>query len=259
MGNLLEGKIAIITGGGSGQGLAASRIFSNEGAKVVIAEWKEETGKTAETEIRVAGGDATFIKTDVSSESDVKAMVDKTLEIYGVIDILFNNAGIGYSYNKTHKMADLVDTPLDDWNRILAINLNGMFLCSKYVLPVMRKNGKGNIVNNSSMNALVGESGADAYTAAKGAIVALTRVMAKDNAQYGIRVNCTCPGGTDTPMISGALETIPGLRKHLESGIPLGRLAQPEDIANVALFLSSDLSAYMTGVVIPVDGGWYAI
>jgi NAD(P)-dependent dehydrogenase (short-subunit alcohol dehydrogenase family) len=259
MGNLLEGKVAIITGGGSGQGLAASKIFSSEGAKVVIAEWREDTGKAAEAEVKSLGGDALFVKTDVSSEDDVKAMVEKALEVYGTIDILFNNAGIGYSYNKTHKMADLVDTPLDDWNRILAINLNGMFLCSKYVLPVMRKSGKGVIVNNSSMNALVGESGADAYTAAKGAIASLTRVMAKDNAQYGIRVNCTCPGGTDTPMIQEALETIPGLKEHLESGIPLGRLAKPEDIANVALFLASDLSAYMTGVVIPVDGGWYAV
>jgi NAD(P)-dependent dehydrogenase (short-subunit alcohol dehydrogenase family) len=255
----LEGKIAIITGGGSGQGKAAVKIFAEEGAKVVIAEWNEVTGQEVEKEIKGLGHDVTFIKTDVSSEESVKDMVQKTMAVYGTIDILFNNAGIGYSYNATHKMADVVETPLDDWNRILAINLNGMFLCSKYVLPIMREKKKGNIINNSSMNALVGESGADAYTAAKGGIVALTRVMAKDNAQYGIRVNCTCPGGVDTPMIAPALESIDGLREHLESGIPLKRLAKPEDIAYAALYFASDESSYLTGIILPVDGGWYAV
>ncbi|GHU65830.1 short-chain dehydrogenase [Clostridia bacterium] len=255
----LKGRVAIITGGGSGQGLAAARLFTAEGAKAIIAEWREDTGLEAENELRSIGRNVTFIKTDVSSEKDVQAMVAKTVELYGTIDILFNNAGIGYSYNAQYKMADIVDTPLDDWNRIIAINLNGMFLCSKYVLPVMRAKKSGNIINNSSMNALVGESGADAYTAAKGGIVSLTRVMAKDNARYGIRVNCTCPGGVITPMIAEALETNPGLREHLEAGIPLGKLARAEDVANAALFFASDESSHLTGTILPVDGGWYAI
>lgn len=255
----LDDRIAIITGGGSGQGKAAVEIFCREGAKVVIAEWNEQTGSQVEQELKDAGYEALFVKTDVSDEESVKAMVQATMDAYGRIDILFNNAGIGYSFTDTYKMADLVETSLADWNAIMAINLNGMFLCSKYVLPIMREQGSGNIVNNSSMNALVGESGADAYTAAKGGIVALTRVMAKDNAQYGIRVNCTCPGGVDTPMIAPALDANPGLREHLSAGIPLKRLAKPEDIANVALFLASDDSAYMTGAILPVDGGWYAV
>lgn len=255
----LSGKVAIITGGGSGQGKAAVKIFAEEGAKVVIAEWNETTGADTEKSMNALGFDTLFIKTDVSSEESVKEMVEKTVKAYGTVDILFNNAGIGYSYNSTHKMANLVDTPLDDWNRIMAINLNGVFLCSKHVLPIMRENKSGKIINNSSMNALVGESGADAYTAAKGGIVALTRVMAKDNAPFGIRVNCTCPGGVDTPMIAPALESIAGLKEHLEAGIPLKRLAKPEDIAYAALYFASDESSYLTGVILPVDGGWYAI
>lgn len=255
----LNGKVAIITGGGSGQGKAAVRIFAEEGAKVVIAEWNEATGAETEKTMKDNGYDTLFIKTDVSSEESVKEMVRKTVETYGTVDILFNNAGIGYSYSSIYKMADIVDTPLNDWNKILGINLNGVFLCSKHVLPIMREKKGGNIINNSSMNALVGESGADAYTAAKGGIVALTRVMAKDNAPYGIRVNCTCPGGVDTPMIAPALENIEGLKEHLESGIPLKRLAKPEDIAYAALYFASDESSYLTGVILPVDGGWYAI
>ena len=255
----LENKVAIITGGGSGQGKAAAEIFASEGAKIVIADWNAANGKKVENDLRESGYDVLFVETDVSSEGSVKNMVDITLEAYGTVDVLFNNAGIGYSENSRYKMADLVETPLADWNGILSINLNGVYLCSKYVLPVMREKNSGSIVNNSSMNALVGESGADAYTATKGGIVALTRVMAKDNAKYGIRVNCTCPGGVDTPMIAGALESIEGLREHLESGIPLGRLARPEDIAYAALFLASDEASYITGVILPVDGGWYAI
>lgn len=255
----LSGKVAIVTGGGSGQGKAAVKLFAQEGAKVVIAEWVEETGAATEKEFKDLGLDVTFIKTDVSSEESVKNMFDKTVEKYGTVDVLFNNAGIGYSYNATHKMADLVETPLDDWNRIMAINLNGCYLCTKYALLIMREKKSGTIVNNSSMNAIVAESGADAYTAAKGGIVALTRVNSKDNAKYGIRVNCICPGGIDTPMIREALDSIPGLREGLSDKVPLGRIGRPEDIAYAALFLACDESAYITGHILPVDGGWYAL
>lgn len=255
----LNKKVAIITGGGSGQGKAACKLFAQEGAKVIIAEWNDKTGTETEEELKNLGLEVTFIKTDVSNEESVKNMVQHTLDKYGKIDILFNNAGIGYSFSNRYKMADLVDTSLEDWNSILGINLNGMFLCSKYILPIMRNQKNGNIVNNSSMNALVGESGADAYTAAKGGMVALTRVMAKDNASYGIRVNCICPGGIDTPMIAPALDAIPNLREHLASNIPLQRLGLPDDIAYAALYLACDESSYLTGVILPVDGGWYAI
>lgn len=251
----LEGKVAIITGGGSGQGKAAAELFATEGAKVVIAEWRDDTGQATEKELKDKGLEVTFIKTDVSNEDSVKAMVEGTVAKYGTVDVLFNNAGIGYSYTDTHKMADVVDTPLDDWNRIMAINLNGMFLCSKYVLPIMREKKSGSIVNNSSMNALVGESGADAYTAAKGGISSLTRVMAKDNGPLGIRVNCTCPGGVDTPMIAPALVD-PVYREHIAGSVPLKRLGLPMDIAYAALYLASDESSFVTGIMLPVDGGF---
>lgn len=259
MGDRLSGKVAVITGAGSGQGRAATEIFAHEGARVVLADWDERNGRMAEKEMLDMGYDVLFIRTDVSDEKSVETMVEKSLEKYGRIDILFNNAGVGYSSRDRFYMGDLVDTPLQDWNAANAINMNGCFLCSKYILPVMRKQKGGAIVNNSSMNGLVGESGADSYTAAKGAIIALTRVMAKDNARYGIRVNCTCPGGIETPMIQPALDADPALREHLSAGVPLGRLGKPHEVAYAALFLASDEASYITGAVLPVDGGWYAV
>ena len=259
MAGRLEGKTAVITGAGSGQGRAAVEIFAREGARVVIAEWNAETGKETERQMLEKGYDVLFVQTDVSNEESVAGMVCKALEKYGRIDVLFNNAGVGYSSRSRYYMGDLVDTPLKDWNEANAINLNGCFLCCKHVLPVMRKQRRGAIVNNSSMNGLVGETGADSYTAAKGGIIALTRVIAKDNAQYGIRVNCTCPGGIETPMIQPALDADPTLRDHLSAGVPLGRLGKPEEVAYAALFLASDEASYITGAILPVDGGWFAV
>ncbi len=259
MSGRLNEKVAVITGAGSGQGKSAVEIFAKEGARVIIAEWVDSAGKETERQMLAKGYDVTFIQTDVSDEDSVKNMVSKTLEKYGRIDILFNNAGVGYSSKNRFYMGDLVDTPLKDWNEANAINLNGCFICCKHVLPVMREQQSGSIVNNSSMNGLVGESGADSYTAAKGGIVALTRVMAKDNAKYNIRVNCTCPGGIETPMIQPALDADPTLREHLSAGVPLKRLGQPEEVAYAALFFASDEASYITGAILPVDGGWYAV
>ena len=168
MAGRLDGKVAVITGAGSGQGKAAVEIFAREGARVVIAEWNTQTGGETERQMREKGYDVIFVQTDVSDETSVTAMVAKALETYGRIDVLFNNAGVGYSSRNRYYMGDLVDTPLKDWNEANAINLNGCFLCGKHVLPVMRRQMSGAIVNNSSMNGLVGETGADSYTAAKG-------------------------------------------------------------------------------------------
>lgn len=252
----LDGKVAIITGAGSGQGKAAARIFAEEGAKVVIAEWGETQGKEVEEELISNGYEATFIKTDVSSEEAVKSMIQKTMDKYGKINVLFNNAGIGYSASSKYKMASLLETDLKDWNAILGINLNSVYLCSKYVLPIMIQQKGGSIVNNSSLNGLIGEPGADAYTATKGGIIALTRVMAVDYGKYGIRVNCICPGAIDTPMIAPALE-LPGVLERFQDS-PLGRVGRPEEIAYAALFLASDEASYVTGLIMPVDGGWSA-
>ncbi|MDR7238095.1 SDR family NAD(P)-dependent oxidoreductase [Neobacillus drentensis] len=253
----LENKVAIITGAGSGQGRASAKLFAKEGAKVIIAEWNEENGKKVEQEINDAGYEALFIRTNIAEEENVLELVNEVMDRYGKIDILFNNAAIGFSARSKYKMAPLLETPLEDWNNILGINLNGTYLMSKHILPIMINQKSGNVVNNSSLNGLLGVTGADAYSAAKGGIIALTRVMAVDYGKYNIRVNCICPGAIDTPMISEVLDD-PEIAKNYEAG-PLGRVGKPEEIANAALFLSSDESSYITGLIMPVDGGWSAI
>jgi len=193
----------------------------------------------------------------VSREKDVAEMIRAAVDEFGTLDVLFNNAGVGYSAADRLTMASVVDTPEEDWDTILAINLKGAAMGCKHAIPVMVENGSGAIVNNASINALVALSGADAYTAAKGGIVALTRVLAVDWVAKGVRVNCICPGGVDTPMIAPAIADEQVLGFTQES-TPLGRLARPEEIARVALFLASDEASYMNGAIVPVDGGWTA-
>ena len=252
----LKDKVAIITGAGSGQGKASAELFVREGAKVVVADWNETAGQQVAQGLQASGYEAMFVRTDVSDETEVAALVEQVMRRYGRIDVLFNNAGIGYSSTSRYKMAPLLETPLKDWDAILGINLNGVYLVSKHVLPVMIQQRKGSIINNASLNGLLGVSGADAYTAAKGGVVALTRVMAVDYGKYNIRVNCICPGAIDTPMIADVLK-IPEAREKYAS-TPLGRIGRPEEVAYAALFLASDESSYITGLIMPVDGGWSA-
>ncbi|WP_078427823.1 SDR family NAD(P)-dependent oxidoreductase [Alkalihalobacterium alkalinitrilicum] len=250
----LKGKVAIITGGGSGQGRAAAELFAQEGAKVVVAEWNEAAGSEAVQEIKAQGRDALFIKLDVSKEDEVRAMVDQVVDHYGTIDILFNNAGIGYSARSKFKMEPVLETPLEDWNAILNINLTGVFLVSKYVLPIMIKQNSGNIINNSSLAGLKGGEVVCAYTVAKTGVTALTRVMSLSYGKNNIRVNCICPGAIDTPMMA---DHIDGMKERSSELWPLARVGVPKDIAQAALFLASDESSYITGVMLPVDGGWH--
>lgn len=253
----LKDKVAIITGAGAGQGRAAARLFAREGAKVVIAEWKEELGRQVESEVRAAGHEAMFVETDVSREEDIVAMVQAAVKRFGKVDVLFNNAAIGYGAG--FKIGSILDTPLADWNGILGINLNGVYLASRHVVPLMIQQKSGSIVNNSSMNALIGNIGtSDAYTAAKGGIVSLTRSMAADYGKFNIRVNCICPGPIDTPMLAPAL-VIPEKVKHYQEKTLLGRVGTAEEVAYVALFLASDEASYVTGAILPVDGGWTAV
>lgn len=253
----LEGKVAIVTGGGSGQGRSTAQLFAREGAAVGVADWhKDQAEEVAET-IRSLGGRALPLHVDVSRETDVLGMVKTVREHFGRLDILFNNAGIGFSAGDRFTMASVVDTPEEDWDAILAINLKGVALGCKHAIPVMVKQGGGVIVNNASINALVAMPGADAYTAAKGGIVALTRVLANDWGPKGIRVNCICPGGVDTPMVAPVLKD-PQVLAAMKGNCPLGRIADPEEIAKVALFLASEDSSYVNGVILPVDGGWTA-
>lgn len=253
----LAGRVAVVTGGGSGQGKATCRLFAQEGASVVVADWNYESAQEVAASIADAGGRAVAVHVDVSREEDVMKMVDMTLKKFGRLDILFNNAGIGFSATHRYKMASIVDTPEEDWDAILAINLKGVAMCCKHTIPIMVRQGRGSIINNASINALVAMPGADAYTAAKGGVVALTRVLANDWGPKGVRVNCICPGPVDTPMIAPVLKD-PQVREILETNCPLGRVASPDEIARVALFLASDDASYVNGVILPVDGGWTA-
>jgi len=258
MNQLLTDKVAVVTGGGKGQGRSSALLFAEEGASVVIADWDVPSAETTAAEIVAAGGRAVPIKVDVSSEEDVKRMIGAALDSYGRLDILFNNAAIGYSARSRFFMGKLVDTPVSDWDSILGINLRGVALGCKHGIPVMLKQGGGVILNNSSMNALIAIPGADAYTAAKGGIVALTRVLADVYGPSGIRVNCICPGAIDTPMTAEAFANPKGPLEYRKANTPLRRIGQPEEIAQVALFLVSDRSSFVTGVILPVDGGYTA-
>ncbi|MFG6147800.1 SDR family NAD(P)-dependent oxidoreductase [Halobacillus sp. B23F22_1] len=253
----LKDKVAIITGAGSGQGKEAAKLFAAQGARVIIAEWKEEHGKNVEQEIGEEGNNATFIQTDISNEENVKKLVEQVVHEEQRIDILFNNAGVGFSSRSKYQMASVLETPLEDWNQILSINLNGTYLMCKHILPIMIEQQSGSIVNNSSLNGILGVTGADAYTASKGGVVALSRVMAVDYGKHNIRVNCICPGAIDTPMIREVLDD-PKIAKNYEAG-PLGRVGKPEEVAQAALFLVSEEASYITGLVMPVDGGWSAV
>jgi len=248
----LTGKVAIVTGGASGQGKSASELFAAHGASVVVADIDEAGAKAVADRIGGLG-----LGVDVSKEADIRHMVAAAEERYGGLDILFNNAGIGYSASSRHKMANVVETPDEAWDSILAINLKSVGLGCKHAIPAMEKRGGGSIINNASINALAGVSGADAYTAAKGGIVALTRVLAVDWGPKNIRVNCVCPGPVATPMIGGMLESA-DFRELMRQSVPLERVADPQEIAAVAVFLATPAASFVNGAIIPVDGGWSA-
>jgi NAD(P)-dependent dehydrogenase (short-subunit alcohol dehydrogenase family) len=197
------------------------------------------------------------VRTDVSREEDVAAMVERTIARWGRVDVLFNNAGVGYGAG--FKLGSILETPLADWNGMLGVNLNGAYLCSRHVVPHMLRQKAGSIVHNASMNGLVGNPGtSDAYTAAKGGIIALTRTMAAEYGRQNVRVNCICPGPIDTPMLAPALRNPEKARRYEEKTL-LGRVGTAQEVANVALFLASDEASYVTGVIMPVDGGWTAV
>ena len=243
-----QGKVVLVTGGGSGQGAETCRLFAAEGADVAVADWNGDAARAVADEI---GGRAIVV--DVSREAEVKQMVESAAQPAGRLDILVNNAGVGYSESGRFKMAGVVDTPEEAWDAILAINLKGVAMGCKHALPIMAAQGGGAIVNIASINALVAMPGADAYTASKGGIVALTRVLARDWAPKGIRVNCICPGAIRTGMthhIKEEHKTIFAKRR-----VPLRRYADPEEVAHGTLNFVLPASSYMNGAVLPVDAG----
>jgi NAD(P)-dependent dehydrogenase (short-subunit alcohol dehydrogenase family) len=247
----LQNRVALITGAGSGIGRASAVLFAQEGAKVVVADFVRQSGLETVAMIKKNGGEAVFVEADVSKVMDAERMVNTAVETYGKLDILFNNAGINLEKTVT-------ETSEEEWDRVLNINLKGVFLCSKYAIPEMIRNGGGVIINTASIRGLVGQYHESAYCASKGGIVLLTKAMAIDYGPSNIRVNCICPGVIETPMHLAFLATLADPKREEQEmlkKIPLGRMGQPEDVAKVALFLASDESAYLTGLTIPVDGG----
>jgi NAD(P)-dependent dehydrogenase (short-subunit alcohol dehydrogenase family) len=244
----LQGKVAVITGAGSGIGREAARLFAREGAKVVIAELQEEAGRDAERELRAAGGEALFVHTDATSEKSAESAMRAAIEAFGRIDVLYNNAGA--SRNEDGPVAS---TPLAELRFALDVNVVTTWLCSHYAIPEIAKNGGGSIINVASVGALIGLKNRSGYCAAKGAVASLTRAMAVDCAAQKIRVNAIAPTFTLTERVTALMKSVPSDTRGVGGNL-LGP-AKPLDIAYVALYLASDESRVTTGQVIPVDSG----
>jgi NAD(P)-dependent dehydrogenase (short-subunit alcohol dehydrogenase family) len=243
------GKVVLVTGGSYGIGRAAAIGFAQRGAKVIIADRDLSRGEETLQLVKDAGGDAIFVKADVSLEPDVKALVEKAVQTYGRLDCAFNNAGIHKQFVST------VDFQDADWEEMIHVNLKSVWLCMKYEIPQMLKQGKGAIVNTSSAAGLVGAPSNPAYPASKHGVVGITKSTALEFARKGIRVNCVCPGPTRTGMNEELTATNPEIVKMMDQKVPMGRIGEPEEVAAAAIFLLSDEASYITGHALPVDGG----
>ena len=254
MAKQFEGKVVLVTGGAHGIGRATAIRFAEAGASVVVCDVQEDKGQETVSLIEGAGGRALFVRCNVTSAADCEAAVNKTVETFGGIDVLFNNAGIT-------RRANVVGTTEEEWDAVMAVNIKSMFLMSKYAVPQLIKRGGGAIVNTSSGWGLVGGANAVSYCASKGAVVLLTKAMACDHGKDNIRVNCVCPGDTDTPMLRNEAKQL-GLEEEAlvnEGRLrPLGRVGQPEEIADAVLYLASDASSFVSGTSLVVDGGGLA-
>lgn len=249
----LKDKVAVITGGGQGIGEEIGLTFGKEGAKIVLADINAETGKEAVKKLEEQGIEVLFVKTDVSKEDNVTNLINTAVRHFGGLDIMVNNAAV-----VLRKSAE--ETTFEEWQRVLGVNLNGAFLCSKYSVPEMRKRGGGAIVNIASWHADKTITRLAAYAASKGAMTALTRQMALDCGQDNIRVNAVLPSTVDTPMFKETINALPNPEQVWEETMayqPLGRVGTVEDIANAALFLASDEASYVSGHSLRVDGGTY--
>jgi len=246
----LENKVAVITGGGSGMGRASALLFAAEGAKVAVVDLDERGAAETVSEITAAGGQAAAIRADVSKEKDAENMIAAAEKRFGTPTIIFNNAGIEGESAYIAKMTE------EAFDHVIAINLRGVFLGMKYVLPGMMKVGGGSIVNQASIAGMIGVRGGVAYSAAKAGVIAMTRVAALEYARYNIRVNCICPGGIETAMAKRIRKGAAPDPKAVSRISVLNRMGQPEEIAKMALFLASDDSSFATGAPFVVDGGW---
>lgn len=246
----LANKVALITGAGSGIGRESALLFAREGAQVVVCDLNEAGGKEVVTAIANAGGQATFVKADVSKAAEAKAMIDAAESTYGKLNVLFNNAGIFHNAD-----GSVLDTEEDVWDLTMNVNLKGVFLGCKYGIPALLRAGGGSIINTASFVAVMGAATSQvAYTASKGGVLSLTREISVEFARQNIRVNALCPGPVETPLLA-ELMSDPARRQRRMVHIPPGRLAQATEIAQAALFLASDESSFVNGSTFLVDGG----
>jgi len=248
----LQGKVAIVTGGTSGIGKDTAVLFAKAGAKVVVAGRREVEGKETVDRIRAAAGDGFFVKTDVAQAADIQALVKKTVEKYGRVDIAFNNAGIEGA------ASPITEQPEEDWDRTININLKGVWLCLKYEIQQMLKQGSGGaIVNMASVAGLIGAAGLATYCASKHGVLGLTKSAALETATSGIRINAVCPAVIETAMAE-RLFGAPDVQKHMRGQHPIGRFGRPMEIAEAVLWMCSERASFMTGQSLVMDGGFMA-
>lgn len=249
MAGLVEGKIALVTGGGSGIGRATALTFAREGAKVVVADVVVDGGEETVRLIKAAGGEALFVKADMAKAAEVEAMVQKAVATYGRLDCAHNNAGIEGATGRT------ADYREEDWDRVISINLTGVWFCLKYEIAQMLKQGGGAIVNTASDAGLLGVPQMPAYVASKHGVVGLTKTAALEYAKSGIRVNAVCPGVIKTPMVDRITGQRAGRAERMAAAEPVGRMGKPEEIAEAVVWLCSEAASFVTGLSMPVDGG----
>jgi NAD(P)-dependent dehydrogenase (short-subunit alcohol dehydrogenase family) len=252
MQKIFEDQVVLVTGGNAGIGRATAIAFARRGAKIVVADWKEDNNQETLQLVKQAGSEGIYIQCDVSKTQEVKTMMDKILAEYGRLDFAFNNAGIEGS------MATVQDCSEDNWDKTIAVNLKGVWLCMKHEIPQMLRQGKGAIVNCSSVAGQIGFINLPAYVASKHAVIGLTKTAALENAKKGIRVNAVCPGVIKTEMIDRITGKDKAVEKQYEDMEPVGRMGKPEEIAETVAWLCSDAASFITGIALPADGGWLA-
>jgi NAD(P)-dependent dehydrogenase (short-subunit alcohol dehydrogenase family) len=248
MSRRFQDKSVIVTGAGSGIGRAAALAFAAEGANVTVADIDERNGRATVAQLRELGAQAEFVRVDVSLAADCAAMVEHAVSRYGRLDVAFNNAGINIG------VAPIADVEDAQWERIVAINLTGVFLCMKHEIAAMKRGGGGTIVNTASVGGVIGTAGVTAYCATKHGVVGLTKSAALDHIKDGIRINAVCPGGTQTAMLAEWFKD-PEVERTAKAATPIGRMAEPAEIARAVLFLCSEESSFMVGHALVVDGG----
>jgi NAD(P)-dependent dehydrogenase (short-subunit alcohol dehydrogenase family) len=253
MAKALEGKVALITGGGSGMGRASALEFAAQGAKVLVADYAAEGGERTAAVIRDKGGEALFQQVDVTNPAQVEAMIKRAVDAFGRLDFAHNNAGI------EGQLGPAAEGTLENWNRVLATNLTGVWLCMKAEIPQMLKQGGGAIVNTASAAGLHGVEGFSAYCASKHGVLGVTKVAAKEYARQNIRINAVCPGPIETPMLQRIVDVSRVIAPASTAGAtPMGRSGKAEEVARVVVWLCTDAASYVTGVAMPVDGGYVA-